>query len=267
MPQLSDGDLSHHHNFIATVLQKTSTTMTNIDHLKTQAKELYGRHFATEGGDDSSTLWLCSVAPGRVNLIGEHVDYTGGYVFPIAIGFSTVVYGSFSLGSGFDSVMEIVSDNAGNEKVVTFSLSKEAIVPLEHSDPAHWANYVMGVVLEYLDQVLAKSYGRSLSIKVSIVGDVPLGSGLSSSAALEVAIATFLEGYIMKDQSINGEERVKQSIERAVKCQHAENTFCGVPCGIMDQFVSSAGMESCALLIDCESNSFVAAKMGPTLKG
>ena len=244
--------------------------MTNVDDLKKQAKEVYDRHFLED--DDNQTVWLCSAAPGRVNLIGEHVDYTGGFVFPIAIGYSTVVYGSFRVGKRsdeFDSVMEIVSSNAGDEKVVKFSLLKEVLVPLDSQKDgeAVWANYVMGVVLEYLDKVFAKNSGFCLSIKASIVGNVPLGSGLSSSAALEVAIATFLEGFVTRGQPINDQDAELRAIERAIKCQHSENTFCGVPCGIMDQFVSSAGVEGCALLIDCENNTFIPAKIGPPRQG
>lgn len=99
---------------------------------------------------------------------------------------------------------------------------------------------------------------------------MPLGSGLSSSAALEVSFATFLEACAMttEQQQADGVDnnddtsKKQRAIDRAVKCQHSSNTFVGVPCGIMDQFVSSAGLEGCALLIDCESNDYVPVRMG-----
>ena len=235
-----------------------------VQELKQEAIKLYETHF---GSDTSSDDKICSMAPGRVNLIGEHVDYTGGFVFPIAIDYATVIYGSFvnnEAGDKGQSVMEIVtSSEEGNDEVVKFSLVPSEIKPFDHSEDSAWANYVMGVVLEYIDPLLSKSEG-SLIVKAAIVGDVPLGGGLSSSASLEVSTATFLEGYIAKGESKSvSEEELKQiAVDRAIKCRHSSNTFCGVPCGIMDQFVTSAGMAGCALLIDCQDNTFIPVKMG-----
>ncbi|HVE45451.1 MAG TPA: galactokinase [Acidimicrobiales bacterium] len=161
-----------------------------------------------------------AVAPGRVNLIGDHTDYTGGLVLPMAIDLATTVVGRRG-GAGvfLDSEEE----------------AEEAVVPLGVGEPARaepaWARYVAGIV-----SVIGPPTGFAGRVSTTL----PLGAGLSSSAALEVAVALALgfEG---------------SALELALACQKAEQLASGVPSGIMDQLASAAGVEDHALLIDCEA--------------
>ena len=132
-------------------------------------------------------------------------------------------------------------------------------------------NYVIGVILQYIPDL---PDDETFVLDLAIAGDVPLGSGLSSSASLEVATAVLLESILNKhhdglafsaykkshDSATMSEKEVK--MERAVRCQRAENTFCNVPCGIMDQFVSSAGCQGKLLLIDCRSLDYREVSLG-----
>ena len=156
-------------------------------------------------------------APGRVNLIGDHTDYTGGMVMPMTIDRWTEIRG-------------IPAD--------TISLHSEdepqpAELALDIADPQHvepsWAKYVAGVVAEM------QPYG---GIHGTIVTDIPIGAGLSSSAALELAVALAL--------GFEGD-----ALSLAQLCRRAEIRASGVPCGIMDQLVIAAGQANHALLIDC----------------
>jgi galactokinase len=153
-----------------------------------------------------------------VNLIGDHTDYTGGYVLPMAIDRSTVV----ELHPGGTEV-RLASDHERGEAVVALDVDEPAAV-----DPP-WARYVAGVVA-----VLRPHAGGTGTVRST----VPLGAGLSSSAALEVAVALAL-GF---DGS---------PVELALACQEAEQRASGVPCGVMDQLASAAAVREHALLIDC----------------
>ena len=159
-------------------------------------------------------------APGRVNLVGDHTDYTGGLVLPMAIDLGTTVVGE----RGGDAVV-LRSD----------ACTGTADIPIAVSDPAAtmppWARYVAGVVAE-----LQPDQGFVGEITTTL----PLGAGLSSSASLEVAVALAV-----------GDERDPQRL--ASLCQRAEHRGVGVPCGIMDQLVGAAAVEGHALLIDCRS--------------
>jgi galactokinase len=177
-------------------------------------------------------------APGRVNLIGEHTDYNEGFVLPAAIGFSCWV----AIAPRADRKLVIHSEN--------FGASVE--VDLDNL-PAHgsgaWSDYPVGVAWAH---VQAGHHPRGANL--FITGEVPLGSGLSSSAAVEVSV-----GYAMQDIA-------KQAIDRtklALLCQRAENEFVGARCGIMDQFVSCHGQAGHALLLDCRSLDFQLVKMPP----
>jgi galactokinase len=169
------------------------------------------------------------VAPGRVNLIGEHTDYNDGFVLPMAIERRTVVVAA----PNSSGQCRIVAGSFGNE-MVTFT-PDASLAPGKTT----WANYVMGVVAQFI------THGRAArGFDAVIVSDVPLGGGLSSSAALEVATATVVEQLL--GITIDPEEK-------ALWCQAAEHEFAGMPCGIMDQFISAMGRADHALLIDCRS--------------
>lgn len=171
-------------------------------------------------------------APGRVNLIGEHTDYNEGFVFPAAIDREmTIVASTHSNG---DSIQIYSHDFDESE---SFSLSR-----LESSRDKTWMNYLKGVL-----DVLTKKGHKIKPFRAVLSGTVPQGSGLSSSAAYEVAVAT-LENA-MSNLQIDGKEI-------ALLAQSAENEFIGVQCGIMDQFVSSLAQADCALLVDCRSLEF-----------
>ncbi len=173
--------------------------------------------------------WLVA-APGRVNLIGEHTDYNDGFVLPMAIERATV------LAAAPNPYRRITLRSATTKGEAVIDLSK----PIERGEPA-WANYVRGVVAGF--QRLGVSFD---GFDAFIESDVPLGGGLSSSAALEVATATLLE-------AVTG--RLLDPVEKALLCQRAEHEFAGVPCGIMDQFTSVMAKEEHLLLLDCRSRT------------
>jgi len=167
-------------------------------------------------------------APGRVNLIGEHTDYNEGFVFPMALPLVTVVVGRKIEGN----LCRVVTTGVSKE-TAEFTLDN-----LEPGPPA-WANYLRGVVHHFH----AKS--SLCGFEAAIVGSVPLGGGVSSSASVEVATYTFLE-------ELTGEKAASEK-EKALACQAAEHSHAGMPCGIMDQFISVMGKPANALLIDCRS--------------
>ena len=167
-------------------------------------------------------------APGRVNLIGEHTDYNDGFVMPAAINFSTSV--TFQPLAG--RKIEFYSENF--EEQVVLHLDE---LPDEKRN--HWSDYVVGVAL-MIERAGYRLSGASLSFS----SDVPIGSGLSSSAAIEVATAYALN--IGRNLQIDLKELAKL-------CRKAENEFVGARVGIMDQFVSLFGEKDKALLLDCRS--------------
>ena len=170
-------------------------------------------------------------APGRVNLIGEHTDYNDGFVMPVAIDFFTWATAS----PREDRKLQIHSENFDEE--VEVNLDDPNIARRKH-----WSDYPAGVAV-----ILEREGYRLRGARLEIRGDVPIGSGLSSSAAIEVATACALT-------AISGLEIDKR--ELALLCQRAENEFVGARVGIMDQFVSLFGQEQKALLLDCRSLDF-----------
>ena len=170
-------------------------------------------------------------APGRVNLIGEHTDYNDGFVMPVAINFSTWV----SLFPLPERRLEIFSENF--QETIFFNLDEKEAAPRHH-----WSDYPIGVAV-----MLLRAGFHLNGARLVINSEVPIGSGLSSSAALEVATAFALAS------SSNLEIDRK---ELAQLCQTAENEFVGARVGIMDQFVSFFGDENKALLLDCRSLDF-----------
>jgi len=167
-------------------------------------------------------------APGRVNLIGEHTDYNDGFVMPVAIEFSTRA----TVDARTDRKLVIQSD--AYEETRAYSLDDGA---LESS--GHWSDYVLGVAV-----TLERAGYRLSGADLQLASDVPIGAGLSSSAAVEVATALALA-------SISGISL--DPVEIAQLCQKAENEFVGMRCGIMDQMISSCGREGSALMLDCRS--------------
>lgn len=182
-------------------------------------------------------------APGRVNLIGEHTDYNDGFVLPAAINFGTVIAASLR----DDQTVRVCAANFDNE-VIEFSLEE----PIQRLDHSHWSNYVRGVAKTLIDEGY-KLHG----VDLSIIGDVPYGAGLSSSAALEVVlIRTFVS---LAKQSID-------PTDAALLGQKTENEFIGAQTGIMDQLISARGQQDHALLIDCRSLETEAFPLDPQFK-
>jgi galactokinase len=170
-------------------------------------------------------------APGRVNLIGEHTDYNDGYVLPIALESCTWV--------------ACASRRDGVGHAISLNLSDEQSWPLDDwnvEDHPHWTSYVAGVA------DLLRRRGAPLDGFDLLIGsDVPVGGGLSSSAALEVATALALTGVSAVSLA---------PTELADLCREAEHAFAGVPCGIMDQYVSVLGRANTAFLLDCRSRTY-----------
>jgi len=167
-------------------------------------------------------------APGRVNLIGEHTDYNDGFVMPAAINFATNV----TVAVRVDCLLSVFSENC--EEAIEFDLNDP-----EPRATGHWSDYVRGVAV-----VLEQSGHRLNGADLRIRGEVPIGSGLSSSAALEVATACAL---------LANSGHTVPPVEVAKLCQRAENEFVGMRCGIMDQFISCCGQADRALMLDCRS--------------
>ncbi len=184
-----------------------------------------GRVFVERFG--RAPRWLAA-APGRVNLIGEHTDYNGGYVLPLAIDRQVVIAAAPA------------AADSGRVRAYSAALNASVDIRLDGSEvPGEpgWANYLRGVVSAFGERALVLP-----PLDLAIVSDVPLGGGLSSSAALEVAMATLLE-------AVTG--AVLEPRDKARICRQAEHDFAGVPCGLMDQLASVMGDEAGALLIDC----------------
>ena len=182
-------------------------------------------------------------APGRVNLIGEHTDYAEGFVMPAAIDFATLA----GVSPRTDGKIVLYSENYAQER--TFSAAE-----LPRTAGKHWTDYPLGVV-----STLAGEGYSIPGFSLSLWGDVPLGSGLSSSAALEVATALallFILGVEYPGTAIPGPALARL-------CQRAENEFVGTSCGIMDQFISANGARDHALLLDCRDLSFKLAPIPP----
>ena len=166
---------------------------------------------------------VISEAPGRVNLIGEHIDYSEGFVLPFAIADRTYA----AIAARNDGLVRIASHQR-KEKI--FSIDINDVKPGSKGD---WEKYVLGVLWRL---------GITSGVDIFVDGNVPGGAGLSSSAALECSVAVALNTLFSLGKS-------KEDLARAT--QRAENDYVGVPCGIMDQSVSLMGQAGAALLLDC----------------
>lgn len=182
--------------------------------LEQRFQEIYGRK--------AEHLYF---APGRVNLIGEHIDYNGGRVFPCALSFGTYVLVARreDVKSGFASM------NLPYQGI----LDKDVFV----NKPNEWVKYPLGVMKEFADRGI-----DPWGFDILYFGDIPNGAGLSSSASMEVVTAYMLNDLL--DARLDTVELVKMS-------QHAENDFVGMNCGIMDQFAVGMGKKEHAIALDC----------------
>jgi galactokinase len=170
-------------------------------------------------------------APGRVNLIGEHTDYAEGFVMPAAIDFATLA----GISPRDDGKIVLYSENFKEER--TFHAAS-----LPKSGSKDWSDYPLGVMV-----TLAGEGHRIPGLSLSLLSDVPVASGLSSSAAIEVSTALAVT-------SLLGVDYPRPQLARL--CQRAENEFVDSNCGIMDQFISANGAADHALLLDCRDLSF-----------
>jgi galactokinase len=166
-------------------------------------------------------------AHGRVNLIGDHTDYTGGFVLPMAIEPFTEITGEFV----DDATWHLTSDHDPVPLHIDLPLEDPSSVQPE------WGRYVAAVIAE-----IAASGRRVRGFRGRVTSNLPIGSGLSSSAALEVAVARIVLG----DEEVD-------AVEIAEMCRRAEHRASGVPCGIMDQLCIAAGTPNRPVLIDCSS--------------
>ena len=171
-------------------------------------------------------------APGRVNLIGEHTDYNGGHVFPCALTIGTYA----AARKREDRVIRFYSINLSDKGVIETSLDD-----LTPADAAGWTNYPKGVVWAFI----GRGYAIETGFDMVIIGDIPAGSGLSSSASLEV-----LTGFMLRD--LYGLDQVT-NVELAQIGQYSENNYNGMNCGIMDQFASAMGKKDNAIFLDCNT--------------
>lgn len=172
---------------------------------------------------------IAASAPGRVNLIGEHTDYNDGFVMPMAIGQRTLIVAAPRQDS------KVTVRSTSQDKQASFDLS----APITLGEP-FWSNYVRGPIAFCIEKGLDIPGFDAL-----IDTTVPVGAGLSSSASVEVAVATLAERLAGQDIA---------PVEKALLCQRAEHEFAGVPCGIMDQFICTMARAGAALLLDCRSH-------------
>lgn len=170
-------------------------------------------------------------APGRVNMIGEHTDYNGGHVFPCALTLGTYA----AVRAREDNKLNLASLNINPEEVNTFDITDDT--KIEKS----WTDYPRGVVWAFRER------GHKLpgGLDILFFGNIPSGSGLSSSASLEVLVGIILRAFA-KDNSVS-------NMDIALAGQRAENGYVGVNCGIMDQFASAMGKENHAIFLDTET--------------
>ncbi|PRY26706.1 galactokinase [Aliiruegeria haliotis] len=196
--------------------------MTGPDQLSAVATAYRG-HF----GDEPEVL---ASAPGRVNLLGEHTDYNGGYVLPMALNGLGV---SIAIGRGpAPGVVEAYSDTFHASETRNITDSKEG----------RWSDYVLGCLKFAAETEVAKT-----GVRIALITTLPMGAGLSSSAALEVASIKAVTELYGKQMS---------AVDTAIMARAVENDFVGMPCGIMDQFASAVGDPGTALFLNTRTLAF-----------
>ncbi len=183
------------------------------------------------GGEGDINVYF---APGRVNLIGEHTDYNGGHVFPCALTIGTYM----AARKRSDRKLKFYSMNFEDLGVIEYSLDE--LTPKEDGE---WTNYPKGVIWAFE----GRGMKLDLGLDIALYGNIPNGSGLSSSASLEV-----VTGYMLKD--MYGFDVTNQDL--ALIGQYSENNFNGCNCGIMDQFASAMGKKDNAIFLDTADLSF-----------
>lgn len=188
------------------------------------------KHFQETYGHQAQAVYF---SPGRVNLIGEHTDYNGGFVFPCALSFGTYLL----LAENNDKLLRFKSLNM--PQVIELQLN-QLTTPLPDKS---WVNYPLGVIAQFIKKGVKINQGYDLLVW----GNVPAGAGLSSSAALEVVTA-----YAFNDILHTNYNRT----ELAHMGQMSEHEFAGVNCGIMDQFASAQGKKDHAIYLNCDTLQF-----------
>ena len=200
-------------------------------------KSIVERAFEERFGSEAQLF----ASPGRINIIGEHTDYNGGFVFPGAVD---------------KGVVAAIRPNSENEvRIVALDLNEECRFGLEESDKpeASWAHYIFGVCRE----IQKRGYTIG-GFEAVFSGNVPLGAGMSSSAALESVFA-----FALNELFACGIDR----FELARIGQSTEHNYCGVKCGIMDQFASVFGKAGCLMRLDCRSMEFEYYPFDPAAHG
>ena len=191
--------------------------------MKAKIQEKFEALFGEEG--------ILYTSAGRINLIGEHTDYNGGYVFPGAINFG---------------IMAAIKPN-GTDTVKLFAINRDEYVEFDMTEEGlpeqHWPRYIFGVCREII-----KRGGTVKGFNAVFAGDVPIGAGLSSSAALESTFA-----YALNDLFNNNQI---DKFELAKIGQSTEHNYCGVKCGIMDQFASIFGKEGSLIRLNCKTGEY-----------
>ena len=217
--------------FLVGVVQRTSDS-----HWGSFEEQLSAAAGAFRAKFQRPARWAAS-APGRVNLIGEHTDYNEGFVLPV----------------GIDRQAVFVADRTDTSHSVLYAVDLDEIVEADLTQPlsplgvTRWANYLLGVAQQFVER------GFDLpAIDVVFTSSVPVGAGLSSSAAIEGAMARLL------DQLLGVE---LDPLEKALLCQKAENLFVGAPCGIMDMYAATMAKRGHALLLDCRCNRATPIRM------
>ena len=176
----------------------------------------------------------CYFAPGRVNLIGEHTDYNGGHVFPCALTIGTYAAAK----KRDDRKLRFYSVNLDKTGVIETSLDE--FKPLKDGN---WTSYLKGVMWAFEK----RGFKMDRGLDIAIYGNIPNGSGLSSSASIEV-----LTGFVLRE--LYGFDVT--NVDLAIIGQDAENNYCGMNCGIMDQFASSMGKKDNAIFLDCATLNY-----------
>ncbi len=200
----------------------------NINELKQKFIEIYG------GSEDGLRVFS---SPGRVNLIGEHMDYNGGFVFPAALTVSSTVI----VRTRDDRQVKLAATDLPDRVVASLD-------ELEKYKGLKWGNYQLGVADE-----LQKAGYKLVGCEMLFHDTVPLGAGLSSSAAIQVVTALTLAAI---GNEANSVEKEIDMIEMALIAQKSEHNYVGVKCGIMDQFASAMGKANHAIFLDCKDLSY-----------